>query len=77
MCDLIKQMRKHVASYTVLSPHRQACLDMCDRIEELESGLETIGELRIQAERVLNQRIEELETAFKELRKALKEQDDD
>ena len=102
MSDLIERLRYY--GYPAFEPMASTCEEAADRIEELESGLETIGELRIQAERVLNQRIEELEksnknrgaavvlaqeylaekdkrieeleTAFKELRKALKEHDD-
>ena len=39
MSDLVEQMRRHVASYRAdnISRHRQQCLDMCDRIEELEA----------------------------------------
>jgi len=68
MSDLIEQMRHHVASYKVLSPHRQACLDMCDRIEELESDLEERCVDKDQHNAIVrqkNQRIEELEKSNK------------
>ena len=42
---LIEQMRRHVASYKTLSNHRQACLDMCDRIEKLERALDKLARL--------------------------------
>ena len=39
MTDLVKQMRRHVASYKTLSPHRHNCLEMCDEIERLTAEL--------------------------------------
>ena len=44
MSEMVKQMRSHVASYKVLSRHRQNCLDMCDEIERLRAALEQVIE---------------------------------
>ena len=54
MGNLIEQMRRHVASYKTLSPHRKNCLDLCDalgaaqqRVEELKPYRDAVDDAAI------------------------------
>ena len=75
MSDLIERLRSS-DHYTSLSATEEAA----DRIEELEKSNKNRGAAVVLAQEVIaknDKRIEELETAFKELRKALdKEQEE-
>jgi len=35
MSENTKRLRGHVASYKIMSPHRQNCLDVCDEVDLL------------------------------------------
>lgn len=43
--DIVERMRRHVASYKYLSPHRDNCLKLCDEIERLRAGINAVQSL--------------------------------